>query len=143
MRPILGKSHDQVYALMRIVVGFLFACHGSQSLFNFPPGEHYDIPLFFLVGKVIELIGGILILAGFLTSIAAFICSGEMAVAYFMAHAKGGFFPIVNKGELAVLFCFVFLFMAAKGSGIWSVDGLLARRRETPLRHIDVDQLPE
>jgi putative oxidoreductase len=81
-----------------------------------------------IVGGWIELVAGILILIGLFTGVAAFISSGEMAVAYFMVHAKGGFWPIVNHGESAVLYCFAFLYMAACGSGIWSVDQLRSRR---------------
>ena len=132
MRPILARFSEPVYALLRIVVGFLFACHGSQTFFNIPPGEPHELAPLILIGKVIELAGGLLIAAGLLTGISAFICSGQMAVAYWFFHAKGGFWPLVNQGEMAVLYCFVFLFMAAKGSGIWSVDSLLARRSPPP-----------
>jgi putative oxidoreductase len=89
----------------------------------------HPLPPLLLAAGIIEFVGGALILIGFFGSFAAFICSGEMAVAYFLGHAKdGGFFPIVNKGELAVLYCFVFLYIAAVGSGIWSVDALRKRR---------------
>ena len=126
MRPILGRLHDPVHALFRVVVGFLFACHGSQKLFGFPPApEPHPLTALMLVAGVIELVGGVLIALGLMTSIAAFLCSGQMAVAYFMAHAPQGFLPIVNQGELAVLYCFAFLFLAATGGGRYSLDGWL------------------
>jgi putative oxidoreductase len=131
MGPVLGRFAEPIYAMLRIVTGLLFASHGSQALLNFPPAEPHALPPLILVGKVIELVGGILIAVGLQTSIAAFITSGQMAYAYWVYHhAKGGFWPVVNKGELAVLYCFVFLFMAAKGSGAWSVDGLIRRARK-------------
>src|SRR5438045_9741969 len=102
------------YALMRIIVGLLFAVHGSQKLLNYPPGGQPGPPAwsFFWFGGLIELVGGLMIAVGLLAPIAAFICSGEMAVAYFMVHAPKGFWPLINKGELAVVYCFVFLFIA-------------------------------
>jgi putative oxidoreductase len=117
------------YALMRIMIGLLFACHGSQKLFGFPPSGHPSPPIASLMGVagLIELIGGLLVAVGLFAPIAAFIASGEMAVAYFMVHAKGGFWPVINKGELAVVYCFVFLFIAAYGSGIWSLDSVFSR----------------
>jgi putative oxidoreductase len=121
----LAKYTEQLYAVLRIVAGFLFACHGAQKLFGVLGGE--KVPpgagLPFVAG-IIELVAGVLILLGLFTSIAAFIAAGEMAVAYFMVHQPGGGLPIQNKGELAVLYCFVFLYIAARGSGIWSLDGL-------------------
>jgi putative oxidoreductase len=119
------------YALMRIIVGLLFAVHGSQKLLNFPPSGHPGPPPWSLlwVAGVIELAGGLLVAVGLLAPIAAFICSGEMAVAYFMVHAPGGFWPVINKGELAVVYCFVFLFIAAYGSGVWSLDSAFSRTR--------------
>lgn len=121
------------YALMRIMVGLLFALHGSQKLLSFPPSGMPAPPVgsFFWIGGVIELVGGLLIAVGLFAPIAAFICSGEMAVAYFMKHAPNGFLPLVNKGELAVVYCFVFLFIAAYGSGIWSLDSAFSRGRRT------------
>ena len=127
MRPILGKWSDETYALMRIVLGFLFVCYGSQKSFGFPGEPLGELSTFIHVGGAIELVGGLLIATGLLTSLAAFVCSGQMAVAYFMFHAAGGFWPTVNKGDSAVVYCFVFLYMAAKGSGIWSIDSLLQR----------------
>src|ERR1044071_1091502 len=108
MQRWLGKYSNFFYALLRIVAGALFACHGAQKLFGVLGGQKQSDTLFQVAG-VIEFAGGILIAAGFFASIVAFICAGEMAVAYFKQHAPGGFWPIVNRGELAVLFCFVFL----------------------------------
>jgi putative oxidoreductase len=110
------------FAALRIVAGFLFACHGAQKLFGAFGGHSViHVPLMLAAG-IIEFGGGILILLGFLTRFAAFIASGEMAVAYFMHHAKHAFFPIANQGELAVIYCFVFLFIACHGAGKFSVE---------------------
>jgi len=117
---------------MRLVVGLLFACHGGQKLLGFPPGGHGAGEGIFYVGAWLELILGFMIALGLLTCVAAFVASGEMAVAYFMVHAKGDFFPIVNKGEAAVLYCFIFLFMFFYGSGRLSLDALLFKRGGTP-----------
>src|SRR3954467_13685652 len=103
----LGRYSDTVYCIMRLVIGLLFACHGGQKILGFPPGGH-GAPhgALMVLGAWIELGGGFLIALGLLTRIAAFISAGEMAVAYFMAHANGGFFPIQNHGEPAVIYCF-------------------------------------
>lgn len=129
MHAILGNVSPQLYALLRIVSGLLFAFHGSQKLLGFPGGTP-PVELASLMGLagIIELVGGLMIAIGLFTSIAAFIASGTMAVAYFMAHAPKGAFPIQNQGEAAVLFCFVFLYIAAQGSGIWSADAAMRRR---------------
>ena len=126
MKGLLGKYSDYVYAILRIVVGLLFACHGAQKLFGLlggAGGQGGTVPLQSLMGLagVIELVGGVLVMAGLFTEYAAFVASGQMAVAYFMAHALKAFWPIQNRGELAVLYCFVFLYIAAKGSGVWSL----------------------
>ena len=126
----LTRFADPVYCIMRLVVGLLFACHGGQKLLGFPPGGHGAGEGIFLIGAWLELVLGFLIAFGLLTRVAAFIASGEMAVAYFMVHAKGGFFPIINKGEAAVLYCFVFLFIFFYGSGRFSLDALLFKRGE-------------
>jgi putative oxidoreductase len=115
---------------MRIVVGFLFLWHGSQKLFDIPGGMPSGVPPFITYGAgSIELIGGILVMIGLFTRWAAFIASGEMAFAYWMVHGTKALLPLQNKGELAVIYCFVFLFIAAQGSGIWSIDSL--RRRSS------------
>jgi putative oxidoreductase len=121
--PAFMKSFDrQAYALMRIVSGLLFLWHGSQKLLGFPKAPP-DAPSFVIyVAGPIELIGGILVMVGLFTRWAAFLCSGLMACAYWMAHGTKALFPLLNAGELAALYCFVFLCIAAKGAGIWSVD---------------------
>lgn len=119
MRPY--EAHT--YALMRIVTGLLFLWHGSQKLLGFPV-EAREAPAYITyVAGPIELVGGVLVMIGLFTRWSAFLCSGLMAAAYWMAHGTQALFPIENRGELAVLYCFVFLFIAAKGGGLWSVDG--------------------
>ena len=129
MRPILGRFSGPAYALLRFVAGAMFACHGAQKLFGAFGTERMTGNPMMLVAGVIEFFGGVLIAIGLATSYAAFVSSGQMAAAYFMAHASGGFWPIVNKGELAVLYCFVFLYISARGSGDWSVDAAMVSRR--------------
>lgn len=117
----LDNYQDQTYALLRIVTGFFFIWHGAVKLFNFPTAFKYDLsPMMYAAGGI-EVIGGALVMIGLLTRPAAFVCSGTMAVAYWMAHGSKTFWPIMNGGELAALFCFVFLFIAARGTGIWGV----------------------
>ena len=130
MRTVIGRYTPQTFAIMRIVTGLLFACHGSSKLFNWPPSEMHP-PLNTLpgIGGIIELVCGLLIAFGFLTGIAAFIASGEMAVAYFKAHFPSGPIPLLNKGELAVVYCFLWLYVAAHGAGIWSVDNAMMKKR--------------
>jgi putative oxidoreductase len=118
----LGKHSERIYAVMRIVVGFLFACHGAQKLFGVLGGNIETGDPEGLVAGLIELIGGGLVALGLFAGVAAFIASGEMAVAYFKAHAPRGFWPIQNHGELAALYCFVFLYIAARGPGVFSLD---------------------
>ncbi len=123
MEKVLGKFSPQIYALLRIVAGLLFVQHGAQKLLGAFGGVPPEVPTYIKWGAgSIELVGGLLIAVGLFASLVAFISSGEMAVAYFMAHAGKGLFPIQNQGELAVLYCFVFLYIAARGSGIWSAD---------------------
>ncbi|HEX8427583.1 DoxX family protein [Hymenobacter sp.] len=130
MNNSVARFAPYAFALLRIVVGVLFAMHGSQKLFGVP-GDKPAVELASLMGVagIIEFAGGILIALGLLTRPAAFLSSGTMAVAYFMAHAPGGLLPIVNKGEPAVIYCFVFLYIWTHGPGIWSIDGLLRRNR--------------
>ena len=111
-------------ALLRIMTGLLFFEHGSAKLLGFPsmPGGGQESHALLLFTGTMELVGGALIVAGLLTGIVAFIKSGYMAVAYFIAHAPHGFFPLVNHGESAIFFCFVFLFLAAAGPGVWAID---------------------
>ena len=126
----LGRYADIVYCIMRLIVGLLFACHGGQKILGFPPSTRpIELDALGMLGAWIELLGGFLIAFGLFTRPAAFISSGMMAVAYFMAHAKGGFFPIVNRGELAVVYCFVFLFIFFYGPGRYSLDAILFKNR--------------
>jgi putative oxidoreductase len=126
MKPFMSVYNSQCYALMRIVVGFLFLWHGVQKLFGIPVAIPGHIPPFITYGAgSIELVGGALVMIGLLTHWAAFITSGQMAAAYWMAHGTKALLPIQNMGELAVLYCFVFLFISTQGSGIWSVDALI------------------
>lgn len=127
MERWLGRYSEILYAVMRVVAGLMFAMHGSQKLFGYPGGQRVAIPLMQLAGAI-ELVAGLLIAVGLLASFAAFVASGEMAVAYFMAHFPSGFWPLLNKGELAVLYCFVFLYIAARGSGAYSLDHALRKR---------------
>jgi putative oxidoreductase len=128
MGAILGRFEPQIYAILRIVVGFCFMLHGTQKLLGYPPsGKPGELSTLIMVAGVIELVGGFLILIGFFSGIAAFIASGMAAVAYFMVHQPMGALPIQNQGELAVLYCFIFLYIAARGSGIWSVDSMMNR----------------
>ncbi len=123
MEGILGRFAPQIYALLRIVAGLLFAVHGAQKLLGVLGGQQVPIMSQFGLAGVIELVGGLMIAAGVFASLAAFVASGEMAVAYFQAHAPKALWPVQNGGELAVLFCFVFLYVAARGNGTWSVQG--------------------
>jgi putative oxidoreductase len=124
MASFMAPFAPQTYALLRIVVGFLFLWHGSQKLFDFPIALPAGTPAFIVWGAgPIELVGGILVMVGLFTRWAAFLCSGLMAAAYWMAHGTNALLPIMNGGEPAALYCFVFLYIAAQGAGIWSVDG--------------------
>lgn len=128
MEKWLGKYSSFLYALMRIVAGLLFACHGAQKLFGVLGGTKQTETIMLTAG-VIEFVGGILIAIGLFAGYAAFIASGLMAAAYFTRHAPAGFWPIENRGELAALYCFVFLYIASRGSGILSVDALFGRAK--------------
>ena len=124
----LKRYADPVYCLMRLIVGLLFACHGGQKLLGFPPAaKAMQLDTLGTIGGYIELICGFLIALGLFTRFAAFIACGMMAVAYFMVHAKGGFFPLINRGEVAVLYCFTFLYMFFYGGGRFSLDALIWR----------------
>ena len=121
----------RVLSILRIVAGFLIMQHGAQKLFGVPAGAQPQptFPVMTMMGfvGVLEFFGGLLLLLGLFTRPAAFILSGLLAVAYFMAHAPQGFWPVLKKGELAALYSFVFLFLAAAGAGPWSVDHLWRR----------------
>ena len=128
MNRYLGRFTPQLFAVLRIVTGLMFALHGTQKLFGFPGDNPPAGVELMIVAGVIEAFGGALIAIGFLTSWAAFVASGEMAVAYFMVHwPQNHWFPMLNMGEAAVLYCFVFLYIAAHGAGIWSVDGAMKK----------------
>jgi putative oxidoreductase len=125
----LGRFSSEIYAVLRIVAGFLFLLHGTQKFLGWPPSGRPAMPMnaMMTVAGVIEIVGGTMILIGLFAGLAAFIASGQMAIAYFMVHQPMGAFPIQNNGEPAVLFCFIFLYIASRGSGIWSVDSLTRR----------------
>ncbi len=117
----LKKLEPYAYAALRIVFGFLFACHGASKVFRVLGGQRPSDVLQW-TGAGIELVGGVLIMVGLLTHLAAFIASGEMAVGYFKFHQPHGFFPLLNHGELAVIYCFVALFIACHGAGKFAVE---------------------
>ena len=129
MERILGRFAPQIYALMRIVVGVLFACHGAQKIFGMFGGTKVDYGSMMGAAGFIELIAGLLVAVGFVTGFAAILASGEMAAAYYIAHFPKGAVPIMNGGELAVLYCFVFFYIAARGGGAWSIDGMSGGRK--------------
>ena len=120
----------RILGVQRIIAGALFACYGAQKLFGLfgglPPGV--PKPLIWTAGPI-ELIGGLLIMVGLFTRIASFLCSGQMAIAYFVGHAPHGFWPIVNHGEPAILFCWIFLYYAASGGGAFKLDSVLSVHR--------------
>jgi putative oxidoreductase len=122
MERFLGRYSEVIFTALRLVAGLMFAVHGAQKLFGAFGSQ--KVPLASLMGLagVIEFVGGLLIAIGLFASWAAFIASGQMAAAYFMAHAPAGFLPPLNKGETAVLYCFLFLYIAARGPGRYSVD---------------------
>ena len=124
MAAFMERFGSQTYALLRIVSGLLFLWHGAQKIFGFPLEPYPDTPAFvtYIAGPI-ELVGGALVMVGLFTRWAAFFCSGLMAVAYWTAHGTEALFPIINRGELAVLYCFIFLLIAAHGHGVWSADG--------------------
>ncbi len=127
----MGRFAPQLYAILRIVAGLMFFMHGTQKILGWPPkeGGGGPMPTIMLVSGWLELILGALIAVGLLTPIAAFLASGEMAVAYWWKHFPDGFWPIENQGELPALYCFVFLYMAAAGAGIWSIDAARSKTR--------------
>jgi len=124
---LIARTEPHTYALLRIVAGFLFLAHGAQKIFGVLGGQQVELVSQMGLAGVIELVGGLMIMLGFYGGYAAFICSGLMAAAYFMAHAPQGFWPIVNKGELAALYSFLFLYISTKGSGGWSVDAAMRK----------------
>lgn len=120
----LDRYAPQAQALLRIVTALLMLLHATSKLFDFPPfGSPVPVGSLLWIAGIIEIVGGLLLIVGLLARPAAFIISGEMAVAYWMVHAPQSTFPSQNHGEVAILFCFIFLFLAAAGPGAWSIDG--------------------
>ena len=135
-----GRYAPQALSLLRIVSALIFLAHGSSKLLGFPPSEMPMPPAlsFMWVGGALELVGGLMLLFGLFSRPVAFILSGEMAVAYWMFHAPQSTFPSVNGGDAAILYCFIFLLIAAAGPGPWSVDATLRRKRPV----VVVDERP-
>lgn len=133
MEDILNFWRPRLQSILRVVAAFLFIQHGTQKMFGFPAPQGAEFELFSLMGAAgtLEVVGGLLILVGLFTRPVAFLLSGEMAFAYFIAHAPQNFWPLLNGGELAVLWCFLFLFFSAAGAGPWSLDHYLAKKRRT------------
>lgn len=128
--PTLIAWSPRVLSLLRIVTALLFIEHGLMKMFHFPaaqPGVPDPLPLMLMVAAWIEIVGGILIALGLFTRLAVLVCSGEMAVAYFMAHAPSGPYPALNMGEAAVLYCFVFFYLIFAGPGPWSLDAAIRK----------------
>jgi putative oxidoreductase len=144
----MGKDHSRLpvwapraLSLLRIVAGFMLMQHGAQKLFSFlapppapgqPPPPAFELLSIVGVAGVLEFFGGLLLLLGLFTRSVAFILSGLMAAAYFMAHAPQGFWPLQNRGELAAAYCFLFLYLAFAGGGSWSLDRLIWRKKSSP-----------
>ena len=118
----LDKYKEHTYALLRIMAGLLFLAHGIQKFFNFPTDFPWPLNPATMAAGGIEIVGGVLVILGLFARPAAFICSGMSAAGYWMAHGSQGLYPIANGGETIVLYCFIFLFIAARGAGIWSLD---------------------
>jgi putative oxidoreductase len=131
----LSRWQAEVRAILRIVVGLLFLEHALIKLAGFPPGGKpglQEVGSFLWIAGVIELVTSVLVTLGLFTRVAAFVAAGEMAVGYWMVHAKTSFYPAVNMGEAAILYCFVFLYLAAAGPGAWAIDNIW--RRNEPIR---------
>jgi putative oxidoreductase len=124
---IRSEWEPRVLSIVRIMAGLLFLEHGLSKLAGFPPGPSPSVFALAWFAGVIELVGGALVALGLFTRVAAFIMSGEMAIGYFMVHAPRGFFPMLNGGDAAVLYCFIFLYFAFAGGGCWSLDRALRR----------------
>lgn len=136
LNSFLGVWAPRLLSVMRIIVAFTFMAHGTQKLFGFPAGpDTRAVPWASFMGfaGALEFVGGLLLLVGLFTRPTAFVLSGMMAVAYFMAHGLQSFWPIINRGELAVVYCFVFLYLAAAGPGPWSLDAALRGEPRTRL----------
>jgi len=129
--PNLTAWSPRVLSVLRLITALLFLEHGLMKLFHFPapqPGVTDPLPTILMAAAAIEVVGGSLIAFGLFTRLAAFVCSGQMAVAYFMAHAPQGFYPALNMGEPAVLYCFVFLYLVFAGPGPWSLDAIVRKQ---------------
>ncbi len=125
----ISKLEPWIYSIMRMIAGFLFLWHGSQKLFGIPhAGFHFPTYIVLIAGPI-EFFGGLLIMIGLWSRYAAFISSGEMAYAYWTSHATHAFLPLLNHGELAILYCFLFLFISSRGSGLISIDQFLKKKR--------------
>jgi putative oxidoreductase len=129
-KMFISRYEIQVYSILRFVIGFLFLWHGSQKLFNFPPAGQVIPPYITFIAGPIEFIGGLLVMIGLWTHWAAFICSGEMAYAYWTVHGTHVLLPFLNGGELAIIYCFLFLFISARGSGAFSIDHFFEKRKQ-------------
>ncbi len=126
-----GGFYGIALSALRVVAGFLFMQHGLQKVFGVLGRDQVDAFLSLQgAAGILELVGGLLMMLGLFARPVAFLLSGQMAVAYFMVHAPNGFWPVVNRGELAAFYCFVWLFFSASGAGKYSLDGLMASRRE-------------
>ena len=132
MKAYLAPWSPQLLSILRIVTGFLFVAHGTQKWFGFPAPSRQPLDVMSLTGVAgtLELVGGVLMIIGLFTRPVAIVLSGQMAFAYFLAHAPEGFWPLVNRGELAALYCFVFLYFAAAGPGPWSADRAMSGSRD-------------
>ncbi|MES2894646.1 MAG: DoxX family protein [Pseudomonadota bacterium] len=129
--PNLSIWAPRVLSILRILTALLFMQHGLMKLFDFPapqPGAPDPLPPMLMAAAWLEVVGGGLIAVGLFTRAAAFLCSGQMAVAYFVAHGSQGFWPALNGGELAIMFCFVFLYLAFAGPGPWSLDTIMRKK---------------
>jgi len=137
----VSKYEAQIYAIFRFVAGFLFLWHGSQKLFGFPPAGH-EMPAFIMfIAGPIEFFGGLLIMIGLFTPWVAFICSGQMAFAYWSVHGTHALLPFMNGGELAMIYCFLFLFISSRGSGLFSMDHFLEKWKQNRRNEINKDRL--
>jgi len=133
--PWLSRWQPQLLALLRIMAALLFMEHGTAKLLHFPvpqPGVPGPLPTILVAAAIIEIVGGVLVTLGLFTRLAAFIMSGEIAIGYFMFHFPKSFWPLLNMGEAAILYCFIFLYIAAAGPGAWALDN--ARLRNAPIR---------
>ncbi|WP_170464617.1 DoxX family protein [Ruegeria arenilitoris] len=129
MKAALNKQSPRVLSILRIMTGLLFVAHGTQKILNFPAPPEWEVATFSMpwIAGMMELFGGSLIVLGLFTRPVAFLLSGLMASAYFIAHAPASFYPILNAGDAAILYCFVFLYFVFSGPGCWSLDAKMGR----------------